>query len=137
MKQTPRTRRINENLKEIIASILVNNFADPRLEFITVTGVHIAPDLSVANVYVIAHGDSERYQEALEGLESAKGRIRALLGARTKMRVTPELRFFIDDSVDSGMRISEALKIVPPTLARNLEESSGTDAADDDPPSSG
>lgn len=137
MKQTPRTRRINENLKEIIASILVNNFADPRLEFVTVTGVSIAPDLSVANIYVITHGDAERYQEALDGLESAKGRIRSLMGARIKMRVTPELRFFIDDSVDQGMRINEALRVVPPTLARNLENDSSADASGDDSTSSG
>jgi len=132
VKQTPRTRKINENLKEIIASILVNHIADPRLEFITVTGVHISPDLSIANVYIIAHGDAARYQQALDGLESAKGRMRAILGERTKMRVTPELRFFIDDSVDKGMRINEALKVVPPTLSHAQNKNLHSDTPDDE-----
>jgi len=116
MKQTPRTRKLNETVKEAIASILLDEIADPRLELVTVTAVHVAPDLMQANVYVTAHGDDERYREVLAGLESAKGRIRSLVGQRIKGRFTPELRFFIDDSIDNGMRIGEALKEVPPTL---------------------
>ena len=61
--------------------------------------------------------DPERYDEVLAGLESAKGRIRSLLGHALGWRVTPELRFFIDEVVDAGMRIDEALTAVPPTLA--------------------
>lgn len=103
-------------VREAIASILLDEVADPRLDLVTVTGVSVSPDLMQANVYVTAHGDDERYREVLEGLESAKGRIRSLLGRRIKSRFTPELRFFIDESVDAGMRMSEALKDVPPTL---------------------
>ncbi len=80
------------------------------------TGAEVSPDCSVANVFVIAHGDEARYAEVLAGLESAKGRIRSLLGRWMKTRVTPELRFAIDPSVDEGMRIAEALKAVPPSL---------------------
>ncbi len=124
MKQTPRTRKLNETLKEVLASILLDEVSDPRLEFVTVTVVRIAPDLMVADVYVTAHGGDERYAEVLDGLESAKGRIRALLGKRISLRFTPELRFHIDDSVDEGMRIGEALKNVPPTLLRAEDDSS-------------
>ncbi len=116
MKQTPRTRRLNEMVREAIASILVDDIADPRLELVTVTAARVSSDLTVAIIYVTAHGDDERYAEVLAGLQSASGRIRSQLGRRVKMRVTPELRFFIDDSVDAGMRMSEALKDVPPTL---------------------
>jgi len=123
MKQTPRTRKVNETVREAIASILVDEIADPRLEFVTVTGAEVSPDFSVATIFVIAHGDEERYAEVLAGLESAKGRIRSLLGRRVKTRLTPELRFVIDPSVDEGMRISEALKEVPPSLLLAEEES--------------
>lgn len=116
MKQTPRTRKLNESVREAIASILLDEIADPRLDLITVTGVSVSPDIMQANVYVTAHGDEERYREVLEGLESAKGRIRSLVGQRIKSRFTPELRFFIDESVDAGMRMNEALKEVPPTM---------------------
>lgn len=119
MKQTPRTRKVNETVREAVASMLAVDIADPRLQLVTVTGAEVAPDFSVATIFVIAHGDERRYAEVLAGLESAKGRIRSLLGRRVKMRITPELRFVIDASVDTGMRIAEALKDVPPSLLRD------------------
>lgn len=117
MKQTPRTLKLGESLREIVAEILASDVSDPRLEMVTVTGLQISSDLGVANVYVTAHGDQERYDEVLAGLNSAKGRIRTLLGQQISLRVTPELRFFIDESVDEGQRIDQALQNVPPTLA--------------------
>ncbi len=116
MKQTPRSRKVNETVREAIATILAEDISDPRLELVTVTSAEVSPDLAVANVFVITFGDEHRYEEMLEGLESAKGRIRSLLGQRITLRLTPELHFFVDASVDEGMRISEALKDVPPTL---------------------
>ncbi|MBE0416722.1 MAG: 30S ribosome-binding factor RbfA [Coriobacteriia bacterium] len=116
MKQTPRTRKVNETVREAVAIILSEEVSDPRLDLVTVTSAEVSPDMMVANIYVITHGGAERYAELLEGLESAKGRIRSLLGKRITLRFTPELRFLIDRSVDEGMRISEALKDVPPTL---------------------
>jgi ribosome-binding factor A len=117
MKQTPRTLKLGESLREIVADILATEISDPRLHMVTVTGLQVSSDLGVANVYVTAHGDQERYEEVLEGLESARGRIRSLLGKQISLRTTPELRFFIDPSVDEGERIDQALQNVPPTLA--------------------
>jgi len=115
MKQTPATRRLNEQAREVVASLLVSEISDPRIELVTVTGAEVSSDRSVLLVFVSAGPD--RYDEVLEGLESAKGRIRSLLGRALGWRVTPELRFYIDKSVDSGMRIEEALQQVPPSLA--------------------
>lgn len=109
MKVTPRTRKVNETVKEALAAILIESFRDPRLELATITGVDVSRDFAYADVYVIAHGGEERYAELLEGLESAKGRLRSLLGERVSMRHIPALRFHIDTSVDTGMRISEVL----------------------------
>lgn len=116
MKQTPRTIKLGESLREVVAEILAKELSDPRLEMVTVTGLQVSSDLGLANVYVTAHGDQERYDEVLAGLSSAKGRIRSLLGQRITLRVTPELRFYIDPSVDEGERIDSALLEVPPTL---------------------
>jgi ribosome-binding factor A len=134
MKQTPRTRKVNETVREVVASMLLEEIADPRLALVTVTGAEVSPDFSVATIYVIAHGGEERYAEVLEGLESAKGRIRSLLGKRVKMRLTPELTFAIDESVDEGMRINEALKVVPPSMAlasQAVEESLAAETEDE------
>jgi ribosome-binding factor A len=120
MKQTPNTRRLNEQAREVVASLLVSEVSDPRVELITVTGTEVSPDRSVLLVFVST--DPERYEEVLAGLESAKGRLRSLLGHALGWRVTPELRFYIDESVDSGMRIDAALRAVPPSLLAEREE---------------
>lgn len=116
MKSTPRTRKLGENVKEALAAVLRDDVADPRLDFVTLTSVQVASDLSVADVYVIGHGGADRYSEILDGLNSADKRIRAGLARRVSMRIVPELRYHIDSSVDEGMRITEALKNVPPSL---------------------
>lgn len=104
MKQTPTSRRVNEELREKIANVLLFQIADPRLELVTVTDVEVSKDREVANVYVNA--EASRYDEVMEGLEAAKGRIRSLVGKSLGWRVTPELRFFIDPSVDAAERIA-------------------------------
>jgi ribosome-binding factor A len=119
MKQTSNTRRLNETAREVVASLIATEISDPRVQFITVTGAEVSPDRSVLLLFVST--DPERYDEVLAGLESAKGRLRSLLGHALGWRVTPELRFFIDESVDSGMAIDEALRHVPPTLLAERE----------------
>lgn len=120
MKQTAGSRKINEAARAAIAQLLLIEISDPRLDFVTVTGVEVSKDRSVANVFVSAGPSS--YEEVERGLESAKGKIRSLLGRELGWRVTPELRFMIDTSVDEAARISDVLKVVPPTLAIPKDE---------------
>jgi len=129
MARSPRVRRLNETVREKLAVILTEEISDPRLDLVTITGVQVSSDGSYAEVYVIAHGDQDRYDEALEGLESAKGRIRSLLARTLNTRTVPELRFHIDSSVDEGARIDEALKAVPPTIAEEREREAELAAA--------
>ena len=107
-------RKSDERVRETIAEIVASEISDPRVTLVTVTGAKVSSDRSVAEVFVSASPD--RYEEVLEGLDSAKGRIRSILGHRLGWRVSPELRFHIDESVDEGQRISVALTNVPPTL---------------------
>ncbi|MDZ4167540.1 MAG: 30S ribosome-binding factor RbfA [Coriobacteriia bacterium] len=116
MKSTPRTRKLGETVREALAEVLRDDVADPRLDFVTITSVQVSSDLGVADVYVTTHGDQERYDELLEGMRSADKRIRAGLARRVSLRITPELRYHLDTSVDESMRIYEALKDVPPSL---------------------
>lgn len=110
MKSYPRSRATGETVREVVARILLEEIADPRIALVTVTGVEMSPDLRHANVYVTAHGDTSRYREVIEGLDSAKGRIRTLLGQAVRLRYVPELHFRIDPAVDEAERISEALR---------------------------
>jgi ribosome-binding factor A len=114
MKQTPQSRKINEAARTALADILLMHVADPRLALVTVTGVEVSRDRGVANVYVSS--EVAQYEEVRAGLESAKGRIRSLLGQELGWRVTPELRFHLDTSIDEAQRISRALTEVPQTL---------------------
>lgn len=108
-------RKVNETVKEALAEVLTDEISDPRLRLVTITGVETAADLRTAVVYVTAHGGEERYREVLAGLASAGKRIRKELGLRVSMKYLPHLEFRIDESVDEGMRIAEALKrAVPP-----------------------
>jgi ribosome-binding factor A len=120
LKQTPQSRKLNEAARVALADILLTEISDPRLDLITVTGVEVSKDRSVAIVYVAA--DRSRYAAVEAGLTSARGRIRSLLGQQLGWRVTPELRFHLDTSIDEAERISHALTDVPETLAVPKDE---------------
>lgn len=129
MKQTPATRRTGEQLREKLGSILLFEISDPRLDLVTITGVEVSVDRAFARVYVSCEAD--RYDEVLEALQSAKGRIRSLLSRSLDWRVTPELSFKIDHSTDEAERIAAALKNVPETMAVEKDEEGYPLAPDD------
>ena len=120
MKQTPMTRRLGEQLREKLGYFLLFEISDPRLELVTLTGVEVSQDRSFARVFVSCEGD--RYEEVLDVLDAAKGRIRGLLARSLDWRVTPELQFKIDRSTDEAEAISRALENVPATLAVEKDE---------------
>jgi len=109
-KSYSRSRAAGESVREVVARILLEEIADPRVDLVTITGVDMSPDLRHANIYVTTHGGEERYREVIAGLDSAKGRIRTLLGQTLVMRYVPELHFRIDPSVDDALRIGEAIR---------------------------
>lgn len=120
MKQTPLTRRLGEQLREKLGYILLFEIADPRLELVTLTAVEVSQDRSFARVFVAC--ESDRYEEVLEALEAARGRIRSLLARSLDWRVTPELAFKIDRSTDEAEAITRALENVPATLSVEKDE---------------
>jgi ribosome-binding factor A len=106
-----RTRKIESQLKEIVSEE-VATLSDPRIQgLMTVTGVRVSPDLAQATVFysVLAGADA---QEAQEGLHSAAGRIQAAVGAQTRLKRTPRLRFEPDPVVEQVARIDTALREV-------------------------
>ncbi len=106
MKQNT-NRRVNEQARQVIAEILMFEVSDPRLDLVTVTGCEVSFDRSVCNVHYTA--DPRKYADAQEALQSAAGRIRSLMGRKLSWRTAPELRFFLDKSVDEAERIARAL----------------------------
>jgi ribosome-binding factor A len=110
MKAYPRSRAMGETVREIIARLLLEEVSDPRLDLVTVTGVVMSPDLGHANVFVTVHGDEVREAEAIAGLDSAKGRLRSMLGAEIRLRKVPELHFRIDPAIGEATRITDAIR---------------------------
>lgn len=78
MKQSASNRKVNEQAREVIASILLFDVSDPRLHLVTITGCEVSYDRSVCNVYYTT--DPERYAGAQAAFEAAAGHIRSLMG---------------------------------------------------------
>lgn len=105
-----RNNRLSEEMKRVISEVIRNEVKDPRMsELLSVTGVNVTEDLKYAKVYISAYGDIE---PSLEALKSAKGFIRKEVGKRIKMRLTPELLFERDDSIEKGIYMSSLINKV-------------------------
>ena len=100
-----RSQRLAEELKNEISAIIAQEIKDPRVGFATVTEVKVSPDLRHARVAVSVLGSPQEKEESFEALVHATGYIRRLLGARIRLRHTPELSFAYDDSIERGERI--------------------------------
>ncbi|MDD5594335.1 MAG: 30S ribosome-binding factor RbfA [Candidatus Margulisbacteria bacterium] len=100
-----RQERIEELIRQEVCEILRAKVSDPRVGFVSVTGVDISPDLENAYIYVSILGDEKQKQEAIKGLYSATKFIRGELGKRLELRLTPNIRFFRDDSLERGSRV--------------------------------
>jgi len=105
-----RISKINEQVKREIGLILQQEMQDPRLQFVTITGVEVSKDLQHAKVYFSALGDHEQAEKAQDSLNNARGLIRRMLAQRLQLRYTPEITFFFDKSIEYGARIDQALE---------------------------
>jgi ribosome-binding factor A len=105
-----RMRRINEAIKEIIGTALAQDLKDPRIGFVTLTGVETVPDLSHAKVFVSVYGKQAEKDATLEGLRAARPYLQRLIGDELPLRRTPTLEFVYDGTIDQGMRIQAILK---------------------------
>lgn len=107
MKQGASNRKVNEQAREVIASILLFEVSDPRLHLVTVTGCEVSYDRSACNVYYTCEPD--RYVEVAAAFEQARGHIRTLMAKKLSWRVAPELRFYRDNSVDAAETVGKYL----------------------------
>ncbi|MDQ3933874.1 MAG: 30S ribosome-binding factor RbfA [Actinomycetota bacterium] len=104
-----RMRRVNEAVREVVSAHIAGDLKDPRIGFVTVTGVDTTPDLRHARVYVSVLGSEVERQEALDGLTSARGFLQAQVGTELRMKRTPTLEFVHDPSIQHGMKIQRLI----------------------------
>ena len=105
-----RARRVGEQLRKEIADLLTKGVKDPRIGFVSVMEVKMSPDLSYADVYVSLYGSESERKGSLVGLRQAAGYMRRELGKRIRLRVTPEIRFHEDTTLDTAYRIEERIR---------------------------
>jgi len=104
-----RVGRVGEQLKKELSQLIQSELKDPRIGFVTVTGVEVTNDLSQATVYLSVLGDDEQKSNTLKALAKANGFLRSELGKRVRLRHTPVLIFKFDSSIEYGSRIEKIL----------------------------
>src|SRR5206468_7065877 len=115
LMQGKRLDRVNQLIKEEVSMLLQRELKDPRLGFVTVTEVDTAKDLRQAKVFVSVLGGDEQWKASIAALTSARGFIRNWLRQHLDLRVTPELVFRPDRSMEHAARIQALLKALPGT----------------------
>jgi ribosome-binding factor A len=106
-------RRVNEAIRETLAEALVE-LKDPRIGFVTLTGVDTSPDLRQARVYVSVLGSERKRKKTLEGLQSAHGVLQARIASELRLKKTPTLEFEYDPTIEQGMRMSQLIDELAP-----------------------
>ena len=108
-----RMRRVNESVRQVLSEGLLE-LKDPRIGFVTVTGVETSPDLRHAKVYVSVLGSEKKRNASMLGLDAAHGVLQAKLSRELRMKRTPQLSFEYDHAVEHGVRLSQLIDELAP-----------------------
>lgn len=109
-KNSIKYSRMNGEVQRELSKIISRDIKDPRIHPMTsVVSVDVTPDLKFAKVFVSVLGNDEDKEKTKKGLASATSHIRSLLAKSLNLRNTPELTFFIDDSIEYGVNMSKKI----------------------------
>lgn len=111
-KEFSRTSRVGEVIMRELAQMIQQEISDPRVGMVTLSHVDVTADLKYAKVYVTRLNGAdteEEKQQCLQGLQNAAGYLRRGLGGRIKLRITPELRFVYDTTLENGFRMDKLI----------------------------
>jgi ribosome-binding factor A len=121
MPQGGRTERVGEGFREILAEEILK-LKDPRVGFVTVTGVRVAPDLRHARVFFSCYGDEAAKAGTRAALRSAAPHLRAALGRQVRLKFVPELEFEEDRTFEAGQKIDSLIAKLHEPQAPGKEE---------------
>jgi len=105
-----RVQKVGETIQKEISALLLRGLKDPRIGFVTITGVEMTPDLHLARIYYSVIGDEAARRSSAAGLKSSIPFIRAQLGKHLRMKYVPDLLFLFDSSIEYGNRIESLLR---------------------------
>ncbi|HWW82626.1 MAG TPA: 30S ribosome-binding factor RbfA [Vicinamibacterales bacterium] len=109
MPQGSRPNRVGDEIRSELGQLLTREVHDPGIGFVTLTRVQVTPDLHLARIYYTALGDERARRNSARALERAKPFLRRQIGARLRLRRTPELEFIFDESIAGQDRIERLL----------------------------
>jgi len=109
MSQGSRPNRVADQLRAELADLLAREVHDPGIGFVTLTRVQVSPDLQLARVFYTSLGDEAGRRNTARGLERAAPFLRRQIGARLRLKRTPELTFIYDESIAGQDRIEQIL----------------------------
>ena len=109
MPQGSRPDRVADQVRAELAQLLSREVHDPGIGFVTLTRVHISPDLQVARVYYTSLGDETGRRNTARALERAAPFLRRRIGSRVRLKRVPELTFLYDESIAGQDRIERLL----------------------------
>ncbi|MBU0881126.1 MAG: 30S ribosome-binding factor RbfA [Candidatus Omnitrophica bacterium] len=121
-----RSGRVQEAIRQEVSSIIHSQIRDPRLGFLTITGVELTKDLRYARIYFSVLGGDKEKKLALRGLNSAKGYIKGLLGDRIKLRYMPDIEFKIDETLERTRNIYDLFE----KIKKEKKDDTGSDSGD-------
>ena len=108
-----RMRRVNAAVRQVLSEA-VGELKDPRIGFVTITGVETSPDLRQARVYVSVLGPEKKQEQSLAGHEAAHGVLQRRLARELRLKRTPQLAFEYDPTVERGVRMTQLIDELAP-----------------------
>ena len=114
-------RRVDESLREVLSEA-IQTLKDPRIGFVTVTGVKTTADLNESVVYVSVLGGERELRRTLEGLAAARGVLQARINSELRLRRTPQLTFEYDPTVERGVRMTKLIDELAPDVPTEPDE---------------
>jgi ribosome-binding factor A len=108
-----RMRRVNAAVREVLSEA-VGELKDPRIGFVTITGVDTSTDLRQAVVFVSVLGSERKREQTIDGLQAAHGILQSRIARELRMKRTPQLTFEYDPSVERGVRMTKLIDELAP-----------------------
>ena len=108
-KTSQRARRVGDEIQRDLAGLLRTEVKDPRVGPVTITAVEVSPDLSHAKIFVTHMAGRENADEAVNALQRTAGFLRSALAQRLRLYSVPALHFAYDDSIETGMKLSQLI----------------------------
>ena len=130
-KHSVKNRRINDEVQRALSEILRGGLKDPRVSALTsIVAVEVAPDLKTCKAWISVYGDEESGKNTLEGLKNASGFIRSELARTVNLRNTPEITFFLDNSIAYGVEMSKRIDEVT-AIDKEAQKNRGEEETDE------